>query len=525
MTSASTMLIQYLEDHSDEFLHNWRKSIVLSDNDIYKEEVLNNGVKMFQLVKRAIVKPLTEDEITTLANKTAQERVSANVNISEFVYNVNIGKSIVIKWVSNSGIELRELQPLIEDINSLFDRFSYLAVRKYTEIKEQQLQEKELYIDQTHKERLTILGQMSSSFVHEFRNPLTSIIGFTKLLQNGYPDLPYLDIMQHELEQLNYRISQFLHVSRKDLIDSTREEIFLTDHLEETIEFLYPSLLDGDVSIEFKCEPDIKVLGNRDELRQVFLNLIMNSIESAEMIKYSSNAFLATKISFINEIANLCEKLGANVEDVAKGMGMDQRIGSSFLQAGIGYGGSCFPKDTNALVQMAGEMEHDFELLESVIHVNAKQQVKLVQMAKEHVKDLKGKRAGILGLSFKPNTDDIREAASLEMIKQLLTEGVHLTVYDPVALENAKSVLGSSVSFADNCFEAIEDQDMLFIATEWEEFKVLRLKTIAKLMTTPFLFDGRNCFSLEEAKDAGIHYYSIGRPAVTHTSMKKPHSW
>ncbi|MCC5802209.1 UDP-glucose dehydrogenase family protein [Rossellomorea vietnamensis] len=252
--------------------------------------------------------------------------------------------------------------------------------------------------------------------------------------------------------------------------------------------------------------------------------VLHTSIESAEMIKYSSNAFLATKISFINEIANLCEKLGANVEDVAKGMGMDQRIGSSFLQAGIGYGGSCFPKDTNALVQMAGEMEHEFELLESVIHVNAKQQVKLVQMAKECIHDLKGKRAGILGLSFKPNTDDMREAASLEMIKQLLDEGVKVTAYDPVAMEKAKSALGSTVRFAVDCFDAIEDQDMLFIATEWEEFKVLRLKTIAKLMKTPFLFDGRNCFSLAEAKDAGIHYHSIGRPAVTPISMKKPHS-
>lgn len=282
MTSASTMLIHYLEDHSDEFLHNWRKSIVISNHDIYQKEVLNNGIKMFQLVKRAIEKPLSEEEIMLLAHKTAMERVSANVNISEFVYNVNIGKSIIIKWVSNSGIELRELQPIIEEINALFDRFSYLAVRKYTEIKEQQLQEKELYIDQTHKERLTILGQMSSSFVHEFRNPLTSIIGFTKLLQNDYSDLPYLDIMQHELEQLNYRISQFLHVSRKDLIDSTREEIILSDHLEETIEFLYPSLLDGDVSIDFECDVSIRVLGNRDELRQVFLNLIMNSIDALQ---------------------------------------------------------------------------------------------------------------------------------------------------------------------------------------------------------------------------------------------------
>ena len=285
MTSASTMLIQYLEDHADEFLHNWRESIVISDNDLYKEEVLNNGLKMFQLVKRAIEIPLSDEELTYLAHKTAQERVVANVNISEFVYNVNIGKSIIIKWVNNSGIELRELQPIIEEINALFDRFSYLAVQKYTEIKEKQLQEKEHYIDQTHKERLTILGQMSSSFVHEFRNPLTSIIGFTKLLQNGYPDLPYLDIMQHELEQLNYRISQFLHVSRKDIIDSIREEIILSEHLEETIEFLYPSLLDGEVSIDFKCEPDIKVLGNKDELRQVFLNLIMNSIDALQEVE------------------------------------------------------------------------------------------------------------------------------------------------------------------------------------------------------------------------------------------------
>ncbi len=285
MTRASAMLIEFLENHSDEFLHNWRKSIVISDNDLYKEEVLNNGVKMFQLVKRAIETPLSEEEITYLAYKTALERVNANVNISEFVYNVNVGKSIIIKWVSNSGIELRDLQPIIEEINALFDRFSYLAVRKYTEIKEQQLQEKELYIDQTHKERLTILGQMSSSFVHEFRNPLTSIIGFTKLLQNGYPELPYLDIMQHELEQLNYRISQFLHVSRKDLIESTREEIILTNHLEDTIEFLYPSLLDGDVSIDFQCDAAIKVLGNRDELRQVFLNLIMNSIDALQEVE------------------------------------------------------------------------------------------------------------------------------------------------------------------------------------------------------------------------------------------------
>ncbi|MFL8939024.1 histidine kinase N-terminal domain-containing protein [Rossellomorea oryzaecorticis] len=285
MAGTSDRLISFLDDHSDEFLHNWREKSVIAENDIYKEEVLQNGLRMFQLVKRAIVNPLSEDEITALAYKTARERVQANVNISDFVYNVNIGKSEIIKWVSRSGIEWTELQSYLEQINSLFDRFSYLAVRKYTEIREEQLQEKELYIDQTHKERLTILGQMSSSFVHEFRNPLTSIIGFTKLLQNDYPDLPYLDIMQHELDQLNYRISQFLHVSRKEIIDSKREEIDLSRLFNELIEFLYPSLLAGEVLTSVNIDADVKISGNKDELRQVFLNLIMNSIDALQQVE------------------------------------------------------------------------------------------------------------------------------------------------------------------------------------------------------------------------------------------------
>jgi UDPglucose 6-dehydrogenase len=250
--------------------------------------------------------------------------------------------------------------------------------------------------------------------------------------------------------------------------------------------------------------------------------ILETTIESAEMIKYASNAFLATKISFINEIANLCEKVNANIDDVAKGMAMDQRIGNKFLQAGIGYGGSCFPKDTHALVQLAGDIKYSLDLLESVIKVNAKQQIKLVSKAKKHFSSLKGKKAGMLGLSFKPNTDDVREAASIEMIKHLLTLGVHVTVYDPAAIPNAKKILGQSVSYADDTFEAIEDQDMLFIATEWEEFKGLRLKTIVKLMNEPVIFDGRNCYSLEEANCVNVDYYSIGRAAVLNsTSMRE----
>jgi signal transduction histidine kinase len=285
MTETSDRLIKFLEEHSTEFLHNWRNNIVISEDDMYKEEVIQNGLRMFHLVKRAIINPLSEAEIVALANKTAHERVNANVNISDFVYNVNVGKSEIIKWVSRSGIDWEELQSYLEQINSLFDRFSYLAVRKYTDIRDEQLQEKELYIDQTHKERLTILGQMSSSFVHEFRNPLTSIIGFTKLLQNDHPDLPYLDIMQHELDQLNYRISQFLHVSRKEIIESKKEEVVVSNLFNELIEFLYPSLLAGEVLTELVIDSDMKISGNKDELRQVFLNLIMNSIDALQQVE------------------------------------------------------------------------------------------------------------------------------------------------------------------------------------------------------------------------------------------------
>ncbi|MCA1055241.1 UDP-glucose/GDP-mannose dehydrogenase family protein [Rossellomorea aquimaris] len=251
------------------------------------------------------------------------------------------------------------------------------------------------------------------------------------------------------------------------------------------------------------------------------LPTLHTSIESAEMIKYASNAFLATKISFINEIASLCEKTGGNIEDVARGMGMDHRIGPHFLQAGIGYGGSCFPKDTKALVQLAGNVEHSFDLLESVIHVNAGQRVKLVQKAKEHFTSLKGKKAGILGLSFKPGTDDIREAASIEIINELVASGVDVTVYDPVAMQKSERILGELVSYGSHVFDAIEDQDMLFIVTEWEEFKLLRLKTIGKLMKHPVVFDGRNCFSLDEAREAEVEYHSIGRPSVSNLLPKK----
>lgn len=234
-------------------------------------------------------------------------------------------------------------------------------------------------------------------------------------------------------------------------------------------------------------------------------------IKSAEMIKYASNAFLATKISFINEISNICELLGANIEDVAKGMGMDQRIGSQFLKAGIGYGGSCFPKDTKALIQIAGNVNYDFELLKGVVNVNKKQQGLLIHKLLERMPSINGKNIAVLGLAFKPNTDDMREAASIIIIDELIKQGAEVVAYDPIATENAKSILNAEVKYASSPAEAISDSDAVLIVTEWDEIKGMDLETF-KTMKYPLVVDGRNCFSLEEMRNHNVEYHSVGRP-------------
>ncbi|AST06094.1 UDP-glucose 6-dehydrogenase [Anoxybacillus flavithermus] len=237
-------------------------------------------------------------------------------------------------------------------------------------------------------------------------------------------------------------------------------------------------------------------------------------IRSAEMIKYASNAFLATKISFINEIANICEKVGADVEQVAAGMGMDQRIGSAFLRAGIGYGGSCFPKDTKALAKIAANIDHDFELLKAVIEVNNKQQRKLIEKAKKRFGHLARKKIALLGLSFKPNTDDMREAASIVIARELVAEQAIVVAYDPIAMNKAKSVLPKEVIYASRVEEALKDADAAMILTEWDEFRQLDLSVYVKQMKTPIIFDGRNCYALDAVKAYGIEYDSIGRKRV-----------
>ncbi|MCL6457335.1 MAG: UDP-glucose/GDP-mannose dehydrogenase family protein [Gorillibacterium sp.] len=245
-------------------------------------------------------------------------------------------------------------------------------------------------------------------------------------------------------------------------------------------------------------------------------------LRSAEMIKYASNAFLATKISFMNEISNVCEKLGADVEHVALGMGMDKRIGTQFLKAGIGYGGSCFPKDTKALVQMSGNVEYEFKLLHSVIEVNRDQQTKLVRSAMNRFGHVKGMRIALLGLAFKPNTDDMREAPSIAIAEQLVALGADVIGFDPVAMNNAREILPEQISYAPSVREALLDADAAFILTEWPEITSIDLREARGWMKDAIIFDGRNCFALDAAESAGFEYHSIGRRTIiTESSLSR----
>ncbi|HEU0250247.1 MAG TPA: UDP-glucose/GDP-mannose dehydrogenase family protein [Solirubrobacteraceae bacterium] len=237
--------------------------------------------------------------------------------------------------------------------------------------------------------------------------------------------------------------------------------------------------------------------------------LVRTDIASAEMVKLASNAFLATKISFINEIANVCEETGADVIEVARGMGLDGRIGPKFLQAGIGFGGSCFPKDVDALKQLAGNSGYHFQLLTAVIEVNELQKRRVISKLQKHLGGLVGKRIALLGLAFKPNTDDMREASSLVLSARLSADGAIVSAYDPVAEEQARALLGG-LSFADSAMGALEGADAVVLVTEWPEFSELDWSTVADAMAGKLVIDGRNALDSDAVRAAGLTYEGIG---------------
>jgi UDPglucose 6-dehydrogenase len=261
---------------------------------------------------------------------------------------------------------------------------------------------------------------------------------------------------------------------------------------------------------------DIEALNIIQEMyRPLDVPFLVTDARSAEMIKYASNSFLAMKISFINGIANLCEAVGADVVDVAKGMGLDKRIGPAFLNAGIGYGGSCFPKDVKALLHTSKEHGMPLSLLEETIAINEEQQELLVKKALSRFGTLTGKKIAILGLAFKPETDDMREAPSIRISRALTALGAEVTAYDPVAVPNARQVIGDVITYADAPIKAANGADALFIVTEWEEFRQLEFEPILGVMKNRIIFDGRNCLDEEDLRGYGtIEYYSVGRPDV-----------
>lgn len=243
--------------------------------------------------------------------------------------------------------------------------------------------------------------------------------------------------------------------------------------------------------------------------------IVITNRKSAEMIKYASNDFLALKISFVNEIANLCELVGADVEDVTKGMSLDPRIGENFLKAGIGYGGSCFPKDTKALHWLAEDNGYELKTVKATIEVNENQKFKLMRKAKKRFASFEGLKVAVLGLTFKPGTDDLREAPSIPNVRMLLDEGARVYAYDPVGENNFKKIIKDDINYVKNPEEALIGADMAFIFTEWPEIKEIPLEKYKKFMKNAVIFDGRNCYRIQEAKMAKVEYYSIGRPSVT----------
>ena len=292
-----------------------------------------------------------------------------------------------------------------------------------------------------------------------------------------------------------------------------------------------PEFLREGVAVDDFMKPDRVVIGAGSERARKLMGdlyapfvrsgnpVIYMDVRSAELTKYAANSFLATKISFMNEVAQLCERLGADVDMVRRGIGSDDRIGKRFLFPGIGYGGSCFPKDVQALVKSSNEVEYDFRILNAVMDVNERQKLHLLPKINEYFKgNLKGKRFAIWGLAFKPNTDDIREAPALYMIDALLEAGATVSVFDPEAMTNVKGVVGDKIQYADNQYDCLEGADALIIATEWNEFRTPNFLKIVTALKNKVIFDGRNLFEGSAVKELGFYYVSVGRATAIPTN-------
>ncbi|WP_240689112.1 histidine kinase N-terminal domain-containing protein [Ammoniphilus sp. YIM 78166] len=273
-------VISFIAKNEEAILKKWIDRVIPSPEDPNKDKMLGNGKSMLRLIMLCLKDSNNEAELISLAYKVAEERLDAKVNIGDFVYNVSLGRSEIFNSLPKIGLTIEELDPFINKINFYFDHFLHLAVRRYTELKDKRIEEQSYFIEQTHKDRLTILGQMSSSFVHEFRNPLTSVMGFIKLLREKYGSLDYLEIIESELDQLKFRISQFLLTSKKEIKEKEKESIQFLSLVEGTLDFIYPLLVSTDVHIHTDIDGNPSFYGYADEFRQVMINIIINSLDA-----------------------------------------------------------------------------------------------------------------------------------------------------------------------------------------------------------------------------------------------------
>lgn len=355
---------------------------------------------------------------------------------------------------------------------------------------------------------------------------------------DGFADLKYILDVAEKIGKLLKKGSYKIIIDKSTVPVGTADQVKQVilksageagiDNAEKLFDVVSnPEFLREGVAVEDFMKPDRVVIGTSSqkakqtlgELYAPFVRqgnpVIYMDERSAELTKYAANSFLATKISFMNEIAQLCERLGADVDMVRKGMGADDRIGRRFLFPGIGYGGSCFPKDVQALSKSSHKVDYDFKILEAVMQVNENQKIHLLPKIKAYFKnDLKGKKIAIWGLAFKPNTDDIREAPALRIIKELTDEGATVTAYDPEAMDNVKIELGNKITYAENQYDALKNADALVIATEWSEFRTPDLNKIKSSLNNAVIFDGRNLFELYQMEECGFHYVSVGRRVV-----------
>lgn len=348
--------------------------------------------------------------------------------------------------------------------------------------------------------------------------------------EDGSADLSYVLNVADELGRMmtEYKVI----VDKSTVPVGTAEKVEAAIQKNATVEFAVvsnPEFLREGFAVDDFLNPDRVVIGTSDEraakvmteLYKPFIRdghpLIVMDEKSAELTKYAANSFLATKITFMNEIANFCERVGADVDKVRQGIGSDSRIGHKFLYPGIGFGGSCFPKDVNALVKSGREVDYNFEIIQSVLDVNERQKVVLVDKLVNYFGDISGMQFALWGLAFKPDTDDIREASALYMIEAILAQGGKVVTFDPEAMENVESVLGDRVTFVEDQYEALRNSNALLIATEWSAFRNPDFDKMKSLLVEPIIFDGRNIFELEEMEDKGFYYNSIGRRTVRAT--------